>query len=233
MIEVAAFDRLKPRRSLTCLSWNQRDGTASNDITSSTLNLEQFSRELTNLLSTQVDNSDDSNEHLAAKHSDKVEALFSRLRLPKEGGWERYAFFDDKKNYTRNLVATDGKTFTLVLLCWSPGRESPIHDHPCDGCWLQILEGAIVESRYTKHIDSDELKCISSVQFHEGEMGYINDFMGYHKIGCASSSKPAVTLHLYCPPVQSCRIWLNPRKASKPSKSYVCMYSEYGTRVEN
>ena len=91
---------------------------------------------------------------------------FSRLRLPKEGGWERYAFFDDKKNYTRNLVATDGKTFTLVLLCWSPGRESPIHDHPCDGCWLQILEGAIVESRYTKHIDSDELKCISSVQFH-------------------------------------------------------------------
>ena len=47
--------------------------------------------------------------------------------------WEPYAFWDADKLYTRNLVSTDGESYTLLLLCWNPGKESPIHDHPCDG----------------------------------------------------------------------------------------------------
>jgi cysteine dioxygenase len=46
------------------------------------------------------------------------------------------------------LIATDGATFSLMLLCWNPGKFSPIHDHPSDGCWLRVLEGAVQEVRY-------------------------------------------------------------------------------------
>ena len=64
--------------------------------------------------------------------------------------WQKYAIFDDEKPYTRNLISTDGETYTLLLLCWNPQKESPIHDHPCDGCWLQVVQGGIREDRYDK-----------------------------------------------------------------------------------
>lgn len=49
------------------------------------------------------------------------------------------------------------KTFTLLLLCWNPGKESPIHDHPCDGCVCQheraykYLAWFGLRLRYTLH----------------------------------------------------------------------------------
>lgn len=60
---------------------------------------------------------------------DPVNLLFRRLDLSL-GEWRKYALFDPMKNYTRNLIATDDETFTLLLLCWNPSKESPIHDHP-------------------------------------------------------------------------------------------------------
>lgn len=60
--------------------------------------------------------------------ADAVNQLFGRLDLTQEE-WKKYALFDTSKNYTRNLIATDDETFTLLLLCWNSGRESPIHDH--------------------------------------------------------------------------------------------------------
>ena len=33
--------------------------------------------------------------------------------------------------------------------------------------------------------------------------------MGYHKVGNPCNDQPAVTLHLYCPPFESCRTWLD------------------------
>jgi hypothetical protein len=37
-----------------------------------------------------------------------------------------------------------------MLLCWNPGKCSPIHDHPCRGCWVRVCEGEVVETRYQK-----------------------------------------------------------------------------------
>ncbi len=61
---------------------------------------------------------------------DPVNILFRRLDLSREDVWRKYALFEPMKNYTRNLIATDDETYTLLLLCWNPGKESPIHDHP-------------------------------------------------------------------------------------------------------
>ena len=49
----------------------------------------------------------------------------------------KYTFWDVEKPYTRNLIHTDGKHYSLLLLCWNPGKESSIHNHPCDGTALR------------------------------------------------------------------------------------------------
>jgi hypothetical protein len=91
---------------------------------------------------------------------DEVTKKFSRLSMDKEDV-KKFQFFDETKKYTRNLIATDHSTFTLILMCWNPGKESPIHDHPCDGCWMRVYEGSVEESRYKKHDCTNSLVCSS------------------------------------------------------------------------
>ena len=97
---------------------------------------------------------------------DPVTQLFSRLDL-NEPELKEYALADPMKNYTRNLVATDNETFTLLLICWNPGKESPIHDHPCDGCWVRVCQGKIEETRYKINEEMDSLEA-TSVETYDG-----------------------------------------------------------------
>lgn len=154
---------------------------------------------------------------------DPVARLFRQTDLPSHT-WQKYALFDKNKQYTRNLISTDNKTYTLLLLCWNPGQESPIHDHPCDGCWLQVLEGVVREVRYDK-----KLSRVSQMDCHEGELSYITDNVGYHKVGNPCFQTPAVTLHLYAPPFESCRCWHSETAdPSEPSEGKNVNHSEYG-----
>jgi len=154
---------------------------------------------------------------------DPVARLFRLSDLPPHA-WQKYAHFDTNKPYTRNLISTDDKTYTLLVLCWNPEQESPIHDHPCDGCWLQVLEGGIREVRYDK-----QLNRTSQMDYqHEGDLSYITDNVGYHKVG-NPTQKPAVTLHLYAPPFDSCQCWHSDNgDPSEPSEGKNVNHSEYG-----
>jgi Cysteine dioxygenase type I len=140
-------------------------------------------------------------------------------------------------SYTRNLIATDGVSFTLLLLCWNPNCYSPIHNHPGDGCWMRVVSGAIHEVRYTQPSGLDHSQLLQHttkqlhqlnardnvqsssagsllVQTHERTLGpnngvvFIADDLGYHKVGNPSRTIPAMSLHLYSPPPQSCRAWV-------------------------
>jgi len=154
--------------------------------------------------------------------NDPVAQLFERSDL-RQQTWQKYAIFDDTKPYTRNLISTDHETYTLLLLCWNPEQESPIHDHPCDGCWLRVLEGDIREVRYDQQLDR-----ISEIDFQKGGLSYITDNVGYHKVGNPTQT-PAVTLHLYAPPFESCRCWYSDKADPlKPTKGKNANHSEYG-----
>lgn len=167
---------------------------------------------------------------------DPITRLFQSVNLS-HGEWERYAFFDANRNYTRNLIATDDERYMLLLLCWNPSRESPIHDHPCDGCWMQVCRGQVQECRYEyrqssskAQTESRSLECIHDETYTEGQLAYIADSLGYHKVGNPNATAPAVTMHLYVPPIKSCKIWMS--EDSGPSKSYCSNHSEYGSLLE-
>lgn len=101
---------------------------------------------------------------LSLTMSDNFYRSNSRLDLGLDD-WKKYALFEHMKNYTRNLIATDNATFTLLLLCWNPDKESPIHDHPCDGCWLRVCEGRVRETRYEIDEVTDSLEITSDETF--------------------------------------------------------------------
>lgn len=91
-----------------------------------------------------------------------------------EAEWEPYAFSDSSRGYTRNLVDNcNGKsnlvrvvsvhvdrirrrpnecpallTTSQLVLVWSPGKGSPIHDHANAHCIMKILKGSLRETLY-------------------------------------------------------------------------------------
>jgi len=95
--------------------------------------------------------------------------------------WDMYAFADQSRAYTRNLVdrgngksnlvcglacrcilLTSGATRPIelhqtssvplislqLILVWSPGKASPIHDHANAHCVMKILKGSLTETIY-------------------------------------------------------------------------------------
>lgn len=55
----------------------------------------------------------------------------------------------------------------------------------------------------------ETLRCIADETFVEGQVAFIQDSIGLHKVGNPSAITPAVTLHLYSPPFQDCRVWVD------------------------
>mmetsp|Transcript_19905 Transcript_19905/g.56333 ORF Transcript_19905/g.56333 Transcript_19905/m.56333 type:complete len:343 (+) Transcript_19905:279-1307(+) len=169
--------------------------------------------------------------------NDPISQLFRQFRC-NESVWQNYAHWNSDKAYTRNLISTDHRSYTLLLLCWNPDRYSPIHDHPCDGCWMKVLQGSVRECRYrhsSSGNDSDDtsapskLECIADDVFTENQLAYITDSMGYHKVGNPSESTPAVTLHLYSPPFSRCQTWAS--ESSAPKLNHCA--SKYDTEFGN
>ena len=135
----------------------------------------------------------------------KINKLLSRTDLITTET-NKYTFFDFEKPYTRNLVASDGKNYSLLMLCWNPGKESKIHDHPCDGCFIKTIRGCIKETTYTTNEKTNDIKVKHVKFFSEGQVSYMHDSIGLHKIGNPSHEHGAVTLHLYTPPYGTCRV---------------------------
>lgn len=110
--------------------------------------------------------------------------------------------------YTRTtLVHTE--EYVVLLLCWSPGVSSPVHAH-CDAesgvksnCFMRILEGELCETFYeSRHVlGSDRVAADGGAErmLPAGAYAYINDEIGVHKVGNASGTERAVSLHVYAP----------------------------------
>lgn len=52
--------------------------------------------------------------------------------------WSKYAHGNPAKQYTRNLVYSVPGVFNLLLLVWTPGQKSPVHDHADAHCLMKV-----------------------------------------------------------------------------------------------
>ncbi|KDR17630.1 cysteine dioxygenase type 1 [Zootermopsis nevadensis] len=155
--------------------------------------------------------------------------------------WKRFAKFD-RFRYTRNLVDDGNGKFNLLILCWGEGHGSPIHDHADSHCFMKILEGSLSEVRFTwpksdaaaykQTINSSNecknLKEISRGELHLNEVAYINDSIGLHRVENLSNVNPAVSLHLYSPPFNKCKVF--DQQTGHSTSTKVTFWSKFGEK---
>lgn len=120
--------------------------------------------------------------------------------------WKDYKLWVDNR-YSRTLLYSTPR-FDMLLLCWPPGCESPVHAHAGSECFVRVLEGEIRE--WTYEFPSEEelfgddpegygLKMTSTHTVGPETMCYINDQVGVHKIKGTHPELGACTLHIYIP----------------------------------
>jgi len=156
---------------------------------------------------------------------------------PVHSEWEKYANFDPFR-YTRNLVASGNGKFNLILLCWGEGHGSGVHDHADAHCWMKVMDGSLYENLYdwpeTENVDIDlnayQVMAPKRVtEFKTGEVAYINDTIGLHRVENKSHSEPAVSLHLYSPPFEMCQSF--DERTGQRTQCKVVFWSQYGERT--
>ncbi|ETV79233.1 hypothetical protein H257_07300 [Aphanomyces astaci] len=120
-----------------------------------------------------------------------------------------FVHFDRTRNYTRNLVATDNVSYSLIMLCWNKGKYSPFTT--------------------TLHYESDGEALVESANaLISHGVSYMDDSLGLHKVGNPSEDVDAITLHLYAPPFDQCRLWHDTPDATNATIGHCRYDSEYG-----
>mmetsp|Transcript_50643 Transcript_50643/g.89538 ORF Transcript_50643/g.89538 Transcript_50643/m.89538 type:complete len:113 (-) Transcript_50643:328-666(-) len=84
---------------------------------------------------------------------------------------------------------------------------SPVHAHSDadtkvkSNCFLTVLKGELHETTFEPHeVSGDTVTSEGQTRaLAAGVSGYINDDIGVHKVGNASNTIPAVSLHVYAP----------------------------------
>ncbi|KAI8871728.1 cysteine dioxygenase type I, partial [Ramicandelaber brevisporus] len=157
--------------------------------------------------------------------------------------WQRFALFD-KYRYTRNLVdaGVEGAEYNLIVLCWGPGHQSAIHDHANSHCVMKVLSGNLTETRYAwpnpneatpsevSDEDAKSMEVMQKMTLGKDEVTYIHDRIGLHRVSNASDSEPAVSLHLYSPPIRICKMF-NERTGAARAVSCQVFFSKDGVRI--
>ncbi|RAO64342.1 uncharacterized protein BHQ10_000354 [Talaromyces amestolkiae] len=132
-----------------------------------------------------------------------IERLMEKY-VSDETEWGVYAMSDVSRNYTRNLVDEGNGKSNLLILVWSPGRESAIHDHANAHCVMKILKGSLKETLFSwpekGQAPNAPLQITKETVYGENQVTYMSDKLGLHRISNMDPNNVAISLHLYTPP---------------------------------
>ncbi|XP_050673727.1 cysteine dioxygenase [Leptidea sinapis] len=82
----------------------------------------------------------------------------------------------------------------------------------------------------TDDYDTQSMREIGRTRLELNDVCYINDALGLHRVENPSHVDGAVSLHLYCPPFDSCRVF--DARTGKPTNVKVTFWSEYGKKMK-
>lgn len=86
-----------------------------------------------------------------------------------------------------------------LILVWTPGKGSPIHDHADAHCLMKVLKGRLLETRYCHPSLDTPLVVDKETVYSANQVTYMADSLGLHRISNPGNDI-AVSLHLYTPP---------------------------------
>jgi predicted metal-dependent enzyme (double-stranded beta helix superfamily) len=133
-----------------------------------------------------------------------AELVRDRPRLP-EAALELRA-----ECYARHLLYQDPEDrFEMIVMAWSPGQRTPVHDHSGIWCVEGVLEGVIEVTRYDVRPGSGErvrMQEVDVIHAGLGQCGALIPPLEYHSIA-NRSQEAAYTLHVYGGRMTSCRVF--------------------------
>lgn len=107
------------------------------------------------------------------------------------------------KKYTRTCIAKD-ENFELLLLAWTKGQKTAIHNHADSECEVYVLDGKLKEVQYINH--NEKLQEVSEVIFCVAQnTATPHDVAAFHSLENIGENK-SLTLHLYSPPISKCLV---------------------------
>jgi cysteine dioxygenase len=157
---------------------------------------------------------------------DRLEEILGS-RAIRDASWQpRVRFREDR--YARHLIhRTD--CFSMILLCWKPGQVSPVHNHQGNSGWVRVLRGRMEETHWLPpdwmqagvpmpggEFDIDEEGVGHGITLRRGghfvhpagpAVCSVDRQRPIHQLGNPSrhrDDEPAVTLHVYSRPHDSC-----------------------------
>ncbi len=142
--------------------------------------------------------------------------------------WLPFIKFQPNK-YTRNLVDAGNGKFNLMILCWAESQGSSIHDHTNSHCFMKCIQGSLIETKYAWPKDDENenneepMHILSRTELKEGQVTYINDSIGLHRVENPSHTDTAITLHLYVPPYNHCHVY--DERTGHTKDAFVTFYS--------
>lgn len=132
----------------------------------------------------------------------KLKCCTDLLNMYSGNDWKEYVKFCSEKYIRVILSELSSDVFEIVLICWNKNQESPIHDHPNNGCLLKVLQGSLLENIYTNY--NTEYVYVTSRINNVGDVSYMekNDIL--HRIINNNNNEmeyyQSVSLHIYSPP---------------------------------
>tara|TARA_B100000959_G_scaffold251521_1_gene280914 strand:- start:19777 stop:20301 length:525 start_codon:yes stop_codon:yes gene_type:complete len=108
-----------------------------------------------------------------------------------------------ENGYQRNVIKKN-EHYELVAICWSPGQETPIHDHVGSDCAFLILSGVCTETTY----DTNEMGLAVPIGQREYRPGGVcaTEEPDIHRVS-NDTDDSLINLHVYTPPLSGFNIY--------------------------
>ena len=112
--------------------------------------------------------------------------------------------------YQRHLLYHDrAARYEMIVMAWSPGQATPVHDHSGMWCVEGVLEGVIDVTRYDlTSMEGPRARMLEKEVIHagSGECGALIPPLEYHRIA-NPYPRAAYSLHVYGGRMSSCRVF--------------------------
>ena len=105
--------------------------------------------------------------------------------------------------YQRNVIKKN-EHYELVAICWTPGQETPIHDHVGSDCAFLIVDGVSTETIYETNEEGLAYP-INVRHYQPGEVCAAEE-PDIHRVSNDTDSE-LVNLHIYTPPLHAYNIY--------------------------
>jgi len=105
--------------------------------------------------------------------------------------------------YQRNVIKKT-EFYELVAICWTPGQNTPIHDHVGSDCAFLIADGVSTETIY--QLNDEGLAYPVEVRTYQPGEVCAAEEPDIHRVSNDSTSK-LINVHVYTPPLHAYNLY--------------------------